>query len=131
MEDFFTGIYEFILGILQPEWSEVCLTVGIILIVVSLISAAVYYFVLNAFFMHWFKIQKWFLVMLINSLLMTIISYSIAINRLQTPWLDGTVLGFAFINFFYAAVVYFIASCVFFRWSPRARYTPFQFLAKR
>ncbi len=130
MQDFFISIYGFLHGVHPPDWDEVYTTTGFFLIVCSFILAIIYYYVLNKFFLHWFKMKRWFLIMLINSLIVSLIAYGIAISKLQTAWLDGDVLSFALINLLYAAVMYFIASCMLCWGSPRAKYTPLRFLVK-
>jgi uncharacterized BrkB/YihY/UPF0761 family membrane protein len=130
MEDFFIGLYSILHGVQPPDWDDVYMTTGIILIGFSFLSAVIYYYVLNKFFLHWFKMRRWFLIMLINTLLIGLFAYCIAINILQTSWLDGTVLSFGFINLLYGAIMYFIASCMICWGSPRAKYTPLRFLVK-
>jgi hypothetical protein len=130
MQDFFITIYGFLHGVQPPNWDDVYITTGIILIVFSFVLAAIYYLVLNKYSLHWFKLRRWFLIMLINSIFMGFFAYGIAINILETPWLDGTVLSFAFINLLYGAIMYFIASCFVCWLSPRTR-TPFRFILNR
>ncbi len=131
MNDFLIFLYQLLHGIQDdPLWDDVYVTSGWTLIVITIIILIFYYHILNRFFIKWHCLRHWFLFMLINSILITIITNLIAYNILEPIEYSTEFLTFAVVNFFYAAIFYALFSLVFCFGSPNAKYTPYKFYHK-
>ena len=130
MKDFFIWLYELLHGVQENQlWDDVYQYSGIIcLILIPVVFCFVYYHILNRFFINWFKPNRWFLIMFINSLFAAVISTIIVHHILEPVDFLLEFIYFGFINFIYSALFYAIFSLIFCWSSPHAKYTPYKFL---
>lgn len=131
MQGFFIGLYQFLHGVQDdPLWDDVYLTSGLFLFLITIVALIVYYQVLNRYLINWFKTSRWFLLMLINSIVVFIVTAIVSIIILELSFFDPAVLSFLVINFIYAAILYALFSLLFCLGSPHAKYTPYKFYSK-
>lgn len=143
MKKIFSGTYEilesfygsnlasYLYGACNDGGASLYTIIGSMIIAISLVSSLVYYFVLAESF---YKLKHWLNVLLINSVLLAIIIYTMLASDLsggnsvcrQFEYDLAAVIGFSVVNLLYAAIIFFIFSLIFKRHGKEpARYTPF------
>lgn len=125
MQDFLIWFYQLLHGIQDdPLWDEVYVISFVLLLIVTLVVLVVYYRVITSYYINWFKTKYWFLFMIVNSFLVALINYIVAITTIEGIKYSKEFLTFAIINFIYALGFYLVFSIFMRRFSRHARYTP-------
>ncbi len=131
MNDFFIWLYQTFHGLQDdPLWDEVYVMVGIISLIFTLCLVAIFYHLLNRYFINWFKISRWFLILFLNSLILSILALIISFNIIEPVEIGSEFYSFPITNFIISALFYSLFSFFICFNSPFAKYTPYKFYSK-
>lgn len=128
LQDIFYTCYTLLHGYWENSvWPDIYTYSGILLFLTSSFVAILFYWVLNRISAKYYKLKHWFFFLGINAFINTcwalICSYFVG----EFIGLPAEVLLFAFVNFFYSIVLFFVISMIIKRGSPHAKYTPLNF----
>lgn len=104
--------------------------VGLLLLGISLLATLVYYYLINRpAFSQWYH---WLIILLINALIQGAIAFSLTNNDVsiglyceELNITSNDCFGFAFSNFIWGIIVYFLFSMVVKWWSTNGKKSPF------
>jgi hypothetical protein len=121
----FTTIYELLHGKQQPIFREqIYATIGIILVISTLVICGLYYYLLNGLRARFNKRAHWSAALMLNVLLNIASVVWVSTAQTDTGDIGTAILILCFINAFYAAIAFLVASLLFKWGSPHASCTP-------
>ena len=120
----FTKMYELFLGQQDPVFREqIYATVGIILVISTLLMCVLYYYFLNGLRARFNRRGHWIVALVCNVLLNIASVVWVSIWQTDAGDIGTAILLLCLINALYAAIAFIVASLLFKWGSPHASYT--------